>query len=378
MSFPRILLTCLFFCSCAMAADQRIYIGTYTRGESTSDGIYTAVFNDESGSLTEPKLAVEADNPSFLAIHPDKDVLFACIETADFGDKPTGAVSAFQIDRESGKLTLLNQLPTGGGAPCHCVVDGTGRFLLVANYTGGNAAVFEIASNGSLAKRTCLMNHTGTGPNSQRQEGPHAHSINLSDDNQFAYIADLGTDRIEIYSFDAERGNLVPSPVPSPQVNPGGGPRHFSIHPSGRFAYSNNELTAEVVAWRRSPENGGLKLLQTASTLPGDFDGRRSTAECLVHPNGRFVYVSNRGHDSIAAYRISSDDGRVSLIEIQKTGGEEPRNFFINSTGQWLLAENQNSNTIVVFRVAADGSLAQTETTVPVGRPVCIRALPTK
>lgn len=370
---------CLIFCSfaTAMASEQRIYIGTYTRGDSPSDGIYTCVFDDESGVLSDPELAAESDSPSFLAVHPSGTLLFACNEVDDFGGERTGAVSAFRVNRDTGQLTLINQQPAGGGVSCHLVVDHTERFLLVANYTGGNVAVFPINSDGSLGERTCLINHIGSGPNRQRQEQPHAHSINLSADNRFAYAADLGTDHIMIYRFDQERGLLAPSAPDSVAVAPGGGPRHFSIHPSGRFAYCNNELTSEASAFQRDPVNGGLTQIQSLSTLPSDFDGRKSTAECLVHPGGKFLYVSNRGHDSIAVFAIAPNTGRLTLVEIRKTGGAEPRNFFIEPTGRWLLAENQNSDTIVVFAVNQEnGSLTKTDVVVSVPRPVCIRMLP--
>lgn len=367
------LLSILFITSTVAAAEHQLYIGTYTRGGSESQGIYTCTFDDSTGKLSEPSLAVEADNPSFLAVHPSKDLLFACIETNDFGGEKTGAVSSFQIDRDTNKLTLLNQQPTAGGAPCHCNVDATGKFLLVANYLGGNVAVFPINENGTLGERCCLINHVGKGPNSQRQEAPHAHSVNLSADNRFAYVADLGIDRVMIYRFDSQEGRLVPSAVDSVAVEPGGGPRHFSIHPSGKFAYTNNELTCKTTVFTRDAQSGGLTPIQTISTLPEVFEGRKSTAECLVHPSGNFLYVSNRGHDSIAAYSINPKSGKLTLIEIEKTGGQEPRNFIIVPNGKWLIAENQNSDTIVVFKIGEDGSLTATDSTITVGKPVCIR-----
>ena len=370
----RIFLLCvLLMTSIASAEEHQLFIGTYTRGGSASKGIYTCTFDDSTGKLSQPSLAVEADNPSFLAVHPSKDLLFACIETNDFGGEPTGAISSFRIDRDTNTLTLLNQQPTSGGAPCHCNVDATGKFLLVANYLGGNVAVFPINENGTLSKRSCLINHVGKGPNSQRQEAPHAHSVNLSFDSRFAYVADLGIDRIMIYRFDSQEGRLIPSAVDSVSIRPGGGPRHFSIHPSGKFAYTNNELTCETTVFARDNQSGGLTPIQTISTLPDGYDGRKSTAECLVHPSGKFLYVSNRGHDSIAAYSIDSDSGRLTLIEIEKTGGQEPRNFIVVANGKWLIAENQNSDTIVVFKIGEDGSLAATDSTIKVGKPVCIR-----
>lgn len=361
--------------SLASAAEHRIFIGTYTRGDSSSEGIYTCTFDAESGILGPPALAAKVDNPSFLAVHPSNKFLFACIETNDYEGNPTGAVAAFAIDSESGQLKLINQRPSEGGAPCHCNVDATGRFLLVANYLGGNVAVFPIADDGALAEPSCVINHIGRGPNKQRQESPHAHSINLSVDNKFAYAADLGIDRVIIYRFDSQEGLLVPSAADCVALAAGGGPRHFTIHPSGKFAYTNKELTCEATAFQRNPATGQLKVMQNISTLPADFHGRKSTAECLVHPNGKSLYVSNRGHDSIAAYSIDQESGQLTLIEIEKTKGKEPRNFFIMPEGKWLIAENQNSSTVVVFSISPDGSLSPTESTIDVGKPVCLRIM---
>ncbi|MCP4786102.1 MAG: lactonase family protein [Fuerstiella sp.] len=358
------------------AGEHRVFIGTYTRSNVSSDGIYTCVFDSESGRLTPPTLATAADNPSFLAVLPAENVLFACNETNDFDGQSTGAISAFRINKSDGTLTLINQQPTGGGAPCHCNIDATGRYLLVANYVGGNVAVFPIKDDGSLAPRSCLINHVGSGPNLRRQEKPHAHSINLSADNRFAYAADLGTDRVMIYRFDDQAGRLVPSAADSVAIPAGGGPRHFSIHPSGRLAYTNNELTCEITAFSRNGTTGALTAIQQISTLPQNFDGRKSTAECLVHPNGRFLFVSNRGHDSIAVYAINQENGTLTIVEIEKTGGQEPRNFVIDPTGRWLLAENQNSDTVVVMKIdATTGALTRTKSKITVGKPVCIRMI---
>lgn len=359
--------------SVASAAEHRVFIGTYTRGDSISEGIYTTTFDTESGKLAPATLAAKTDNPSFLTVHPSNKFLFACIETNDYEGNPTGAVAAFKINADNGQLELINQRSSEGGAPCHCNVDATGRFLLVANYLGGNVAVFPIADDGALAEPSCVINHIGSGPNKQRQEGPHAHSINLSADNKFAYAADLGIDRVMIYRFDSQDGRLVPSAADSVVLAPGGGPRHFSIHPSGKFAYTNKELTCEATALQRNPATGSLKVMQNISTLPADFNGRKSTAECLVHPNGKSLYVSNRGHDSIAAYSIDQESGQLTLIEIEKTQGKEPRNFFIMPDGKWLIAENQNSDTVVVFSISPDGSLSPANSKIAVGKPVCLR-----
>ncbi|MEZ6063411.1 MAG: lactonase family protein [Planctomycetaceae bacterium] len=360
----------------ADAAEHRIYIGTYTEPDSISDGIYTCLFNDETGSLSAPELAVKADNPSFLAIHPNGRVLFAVNELNEFRGEKSGAVSAFRIDPQSGKLTFINQQSTSGGAPCHCNIDGTGKFLLVANYVGGNVAVFPIEEDGALGEHSCVINHEGSSVNARRQEAPHAHSINLSSDNRFAYVADLGIDRIMIYRFDAKSGVLEANSPAFAEVAAGGGPRHFAIHPSGEFAYTNNEITSSATAFTRDTESGGLTPVQTLSTLPDQHEGGNSTAECLVDPSGRFLYVSNRGNDSIAVFAIDQQSGKLSTVEIEPTQGQAPRNFFIMPDGHWLLAENQSSDSVVVFSVNQQfGTLTATDHRIKVGRPVCIRIL---
>ncbi len=370
-----------FLCLAALttvvnAGQHRIYIGTYTSNDSSSDGIYTCLFDDENGTLSAPELAAEAENPSFLAIHPNGRLLFAVNEVTEYKGEAAGAVSAFRIDADSGRLTFINQQSTSGGAPCHCNVDATGRFLLVANYVGGNVAVFPIDDDGSLAEASCVINHEGSSVQAGRQDAPHAHSINLSDDNQFAYVADLGIDRVMIYRFDDQAGVLTPNDPAFVAVTAGGGPRHFSIHPTGKFAYTNNEITSSVTAFTRDVDSGGLSSIQTTSTLPNDFKGRNSTAECLVHPSGNFVYVSNRGHDSIAVFSVDPQTGKLTSVENEPTQGHAPRNFFIMPDGRWLLAENQNSDSVLVFAVnQQDGSLTPTDHRIEVGRPVCIRVL---
>jgi len=356
----------------AHAAQHRLYFGTYTQGDSASDGIYTAVFDDSTGRLTEPVLVAATENPSFLAIHPTQPLLYCVNELTEFDGKAQGAVSAFLVDKDSGSLNFINQQPSGGGAPCHLNVDAGGRFVLSANYMGGNTVVLPIGEGGGLAEASCLIQHDGDGPDKQRQEAPHAHSVNLSADNSKAYVADLGTDRIWIFDFDARSGQLTPGSPAYAEGVPGGGPRHLTFHPAEKYAWSNNEMTATVMGFHRDPQTGGLERFQELSTLPEDDTGRRSTAECLVHPSGKFVYVSNRGHDSIAVYSVN-DDGRLNTLQIQKTGGEEPRNFFIMPDGRWLLAANQNSDSIVVFRILNDGTLEKTPEQITVGRPVCIR-----
>jgi 6-phosphogluconolactonase len=363
----------LLFSETAQAERYRVFVGTYTGGDSISKGVYSCEFDAETGKLSDPVLAAELINPSFLAIHPSGKYLYAVNEVSEGPGRGNGAVTALTINAD-GTLTKINHQASEGGAPCHCNVDSTGTNLLIANYGGGNVAVYPISEDGSLKPVSCNIQHEGSSVDKSRQQAPHAHSINVSSDNKFAYAADLGLDKIMIYKLDAEAHTLSPASQPAALVTPGGGPRHFSIHPSGKFAYTNNEMTMVVTGFGRNQEDGSLKAIQEISTIPAGFEGRKSTAECLVHPSGKFLYVSNRGHETITAYTIDQETGLLTYVENEPTGGKEPRNFFIDPSGKWLLAENQNSDTVYVFSIDQQtGALKQTGDFVTVGRPVCIR-----
>ena len=367
---------CLSDAAPLAAGTVRLYIGTYTAGDSISKGVYTCEFDDATGQLTEPVLAAELKNPSFLAIHPSGKFVYAVNELSEGGGKGQGGVTALKIEAD-GRLTKINEQPSGGGAPCHCNIDATGTALLTANYGGGNVMVYPIAADGSLQPASCNIQHEGSSVDKSRQEAPHAHSINLSSDNRFAYAADLGIDKIMIYNFDAATHQLTPARQAAALVTPGGGPRHFAIHPSGKFAWANSEMTMVVTGFSRRPEDGSLFAIQEISTIPGGYNGRRSTAECLCHPTGKFLYVSNRGHESIAAYTIDETSGLLTFVENEQTGGREPRNFYIEPTGKWLLAENQNSDSVFVFSINQQtGALDPTGRSIKVGKPVCIRSVP--
>ncbi len=371
---PLVFLSVLVFASIVGRAERyRVFVGTYTSGDSISKGVYSCEFDTGTGKLTEPILAAELTNPSFLAIHPGGKVVYAVNEVSEGPGRGNGAVTALKVNGD-GTLTKINHQPSEGGAPCHCNVDATGTNLLIANYGGGNVAVYPIAEDGSLKPMSCNIQHEGSSIDTGRQKTPHAHSINLSSDNRFAYAADLGIDKIMIYDFDPKQHMLVPAKQPAVLVTPGGGPRHFSIHPSGKFAYTNNEMTLVVTGFSRNPDDGSLHAIQEISTIPAGFDGRKSTAECLTHPSGKFLYVSNRGHETITAFTIDQETGLLTYVENEPTGGKEPRNFFIEPNGKWLLAENQNSDSVFVFSIDPDtGELAPTGNSIMVGRPVCIR-----
>ena len=353
----------------------RVYVGTYTWKESK--GIYVLELDLATGKLSAPELAAEATNPTFLAVHPSQRFLYAVGEIGSFKGRPSGSVSAFAIAPETGKLKPLNQQPSGGGGPCHVTVDKEGKNLLVANYGGGSVAVLPIAADGSLREPSCVIQHKGTGPDKSRQEGPHAHSINLDPAGRFAFAADLGLDKLLVYSFDPAKGTLTPNDPPAASVAPAAGPRHFAFHPTGRFAYVINEMAATVTAFAYDPERGALKELQTVPTMPADFTERRSTAEVVVHPSGKFLYGSNRGHDSIAIFGIDAETGKLTPAGHQSTLGKEPRNFAVDPTGAWLLAANQNSNSVVVFRIdPATGALTPTGVKADIPAPVCVRFVP--
>lgn len=351
----------------------RVYIGTYTPNNGISKGIYTCLFDPATGKLTEPSLAIESVNPSFLAVHPSRRFLYAVNELNEGPGNGNGGVTAMKINPD-GTLTKLNEQPSHGGSPCHCNVDATGRTLLIANYHGGNVVAYPISTDGKLGKATSNIHHKDASRNDAAELHPRAHSINLSSDNRYAYAADLGLDKIFIYKLDAEHSTLSPSDPPSANVTPGGGPRHFAIHPSGNFAFANNETTMVATSFGRDSRTGALTPIQDITTIPGGHDGDHSTAECLCHRSGKFLYISNRGPDSIAVYSINQQTGLLSWVENEPTGGRIPRNFFIDPSGKWLLAENQESDSVVVFAIdQKTGSLSPTGDSITVGKPVCIR-----
>ncbi len=353
--------------STASAKSISVYIGTYTGGGS--EGIYRTALDLDTGKLADPILAAQAKNPSFVELHSNGKFLYAVSESGG-----AGSVSAFAIDAETGDLKLLNQQSSGGAGPCHVNVDGAGRNVLVANYGSGSASVIPIKPDGSLAAPTGFVQHAGSGPNARRQEGPHAHSVNISPDDRFAFVADLGIDKVMIYKLDAEAGTIVANDPPFARLAGGAGPRHFAFAPDGKHAYVINELNDTVTAFDYDATSGALTEIQTVPTLPDDFTGSSSCAEVRVHPTGKFLYGSNRGHDSIAVYRIDQTKGTLTFVEHETAGIKTPRNFNIDPTGAFCLVANQGSDSITVFRIdPKTGSLEPTGQKIAVGRPVCIR-----
>jgi 6-phosphogluconolactonase len=358
----------------APAANQGplyVYVGTYT--DKSSKGIYVYRFQPESGKLDSIGLAAETPNPTFLAIHPSRKYLYAANEIGKYKAENTGSVSAFRIDAATGKLIPLNTVSSHGNGPAHVTVDRSGKFVLAANYGGGTVTVLPIGADGSLGEATSSIQHKGSSVDKSRQRGPHAHSINMSPDNRFAIAADLGLDKLLVYRFDASKGILEPNDPPSVSLAPGSGPRHFTFHPNGRVAYCINEMKSTVTVFDWNADRGVLTGKQTVSTLPKDFSGESSTAEVLVHPNGKFLFGSNRGHDSVAVFAIGAD-GTLTPVEITPVQVKTPRNFAIDPSGTFLFAEGQASDNIVLFRLdPKTGHLIPSGTSVDVGAPVCIR-----
>jgi 6-phosphogluconolactonase len=355
-----------------------VYVGTYTQGEGK--GVYILQMDLATGSLMPAGVGSGVNNPSFVALHPSGRFLYAVGEVGEFGGKKSGGVGAFALDPKTGALKLLNQQASEGTGPCYLVVDKAGKNVLVANYGGGSVAVLPIQEDGKLAPASCAIQHKGSGANPKRQEGPHAHSINLDAANHFAFAADLGLDKVLIYKFDSAKGTLTPNDEPHAALAPGTGPRHFAFHPSGKYAYVNGEMTMTVTAFAYDAEKGTLKELQTLSTLPEGFKGEGlSTAETQVTPDGKYVYVSNRGHDTLAIYAVDQATGKLTAVGHEATRGKTPRNFGIDPTGTFILAANQGSDTIVVFRIdPKTGKLVATGSTASVPKPVCIKFLAVK
>ncbi|HEY6946727.1 MAG TPA: lactonase family protein [Candidatus Acidoferrum sp.] len=353
------------------------YIGTYTE-KTKSKGIYSFRLEDPSGKLSLIGVAAESQNPSFLALHPSGKYLYAVNETSKFGDEESGAVSAFSIDRKTGKLTLLNQVASRGAGPCHVSLDKTGHYVLVANYDGGTVAVFPVKDDGQLGKYTGFAKHSGQGPNKERQEGPHAHWIATSPDDQFLLAADLGIDRILVSKFHLPDGAFTTSKLnPGAKLKAGAGPRHAAFSPNGKFLYVASELNSTVTAFSYNAKDGTLHELQALSTLPKDFSGANDVAEIAVHPSGKFLYVSNRGRDSLAVFSIDPRKGTLKPVADIATQGKTPRNFAIDPSRKFLLAANQESNTIVVFNIdPLTGVLTLTGQVAEVPSPVCIVFLP--
>jgi len=349
-----------------------VYIGTYTKTEE--QGIHWLKLDMGTGKLTAVGKLSGQKNPSFLAIHPNKKFLYAVNEIGNYKGEKAGGVSAYSIDQKTGALTFINQQSSKGGAPCHLVLDATGRNVLVANYTGGSVASLPVSRKGRLRQASSFIQHTGSSLLKPRQAAPHGHSINVSPGNKFAVAADLGLDKVLVYGFDPKGGKMTPAGFA--KVAPGSGPRHFAFHPNGMFAYVINEITLTVTAFSWDEMKGKLEEIQTITTLPVERGKGMSTAEVQVHPSGKFLYGSNRGHNTIAVFSIDQKTGKLSAVQHQSTLGKTPRNFGIDPTGKFLIAANQSSGDIFTFLIDRDtGELKPTGHSIKVPMPVCVKFL---
>ena len=343
-----------------------VYIGTFT-GHG-SKGIY--LMRLAGGTLSPPELVAKAESPSFLVLHPSHHFLYTVNEVDQ------GAVSAFSVD-PLGKLTKLNQQPSAGRGPTHVATDRSGKNVLVANYGSGSVALLPVDEDGKLQPPASIDQHLGKGSDPSRQEGPHAHCVNVDPENRYVLSADLGLDKVFVYKLDANAHTITPNDPPAVQVSPGAGPRHIAFHPSGKYVYVTNEMACTVNAFRWDGSAGQLHPFQEISTLPADFQGNKSTAEIMVHPSGNFLYVSNRGDaNSIARFRIDPSDGKLTMLGTTPTKGKTPRSFGIDPGGEFLLAANQDSDNVALFRIdASTGDLTDTGVNVKVPTPVCVTFL---
>lgn len=350
----------------------RVYIGTYTK--EGSEGIYAARFDASGGLLSLTGHTASVKNPSLLCADRAGRFLYSVSEVADTAGKPSGAVTALAIDAETGELTQLNSVMSQGQGPCHVAIDATGRTVLVANYRSGTIAALPVQADGSLGDASCSIQHSGSSAHPRRQAGPHAHSFTVAPGNRFAYAADLGIDKLVGYRLDAGAATLTALPEATAAVTPGSGPRHVAFHPRTPHVYLVNELSNTVTVFAWDSESGALKEIQTVGTLPEDFEGENTTADIHCSGDGRFVYASNRGHDSVAVFRVAPDDGTLTLAGTAFCGGKTPRNFALDPTGMWLLCANQDSDNVVVFRIdQATGMPMPTGREIRVSMPVCVR-----
>lgn len=350
----------------------KLYVGTYTSGKS--EGIYLYQMDPHTSALNRD-WAIKSVNPSFLASDRRGHYLYAVNEVGEYAGKPGGSVSAYEINSVSGRLIFLNEQPTQGADPCHLTVDRTRKALLVANYTGGNLTVLPIQANGSLGTPTDVKQHEGSGPKEQ-QKGPHAHCIILDRAERYAFASDLGIDKVMVYRFHSATGKLTPAKQPFAQLHAGAGPRHLTLHPSGKFLYVINELDSSMSVFNYNEENGALTHVETVSTLPSDFSGVSYCADVHVSRSGKFLYGSNRGHNSIVVFQIDERTGKLKLVQHVSTAGDWPRNFTIDPMGRFLLVANQKSDNVVTFAIdARTGELKPTGVVAEIPSPVCLKFL---
>ena len=377
-------MTLRFFCSLlAMAAsnlssarEHVALLGTYT--DTGSRGIYVVRVDGDTGDLTKPTLVAELPDPEFLALHPNGRIVYALTQVSDAEGKRVGAVAAFKLDPKSAQLTHLNTQATDRGSLCHLAVDAKGRMLVAASYGGAHVVSFPLDADGRVGATKTVIEHEGPlGPSRARQDRPHPHSVTISPDNRFAFVADLSLDRVFAYKLGAEDGSLVAHEPAYLTVQPGAGPRHTKFSPDGKSFYVLNELNNTVTACSYDVSRGAAEPLSAVSTLPDDFEGKSTSSEVRVHPSGRFVYTANRGFDSIAVFARNPESGELTRVEIVPSGGETPRNFALSPDGEWLLCAHQRSNNLTLFKVDSEtGRLTRAPQSVEVPKAVCVLFLP--
>ena len=367
----KVILTSLLVSLCLLSFAQNTYmlVGTYTNGKSV--GVYVYDFNEANGTAKVVD-SITTQNPSYLAVSPNQKFVYAVNEKNNH-DKNGGKVSAFAFDRSTGHLKLLNQQPSMGDDPCYISIDKTGKWAAVANYSSGTFSILPINADGALGAPSTTITDSGHGTNKERQEGPHVHSTVISPDNRYLFVADLGTDKESVYNFNDKNGKIKPFQEPFAKLQDGSGPRHFVLHPSGKWAYVTQELSGSVTAFDYA--NGKLKQIQTLGTLPKDYKGPLGTADIHVSPDGKFLYVSDRGNaNTIAIMKIDQKTGMLTMVGHESTKGLTPRNFNFDPSGNYMLVANQNSDNIVVFKVNRQtGMLTYTGNEIKVGNPVCVK-----
>lgn len=358
----------------AFAQDSLVYLGTFAR--PPSGGVFVSRLNSATGTLSAPILAAQASSPEFLAIDPAASRLYS-IETVTRNNVTSGAVAAYTINRQDGRLSLINRQVTNGGQFAHLSLDRTSRFLAASRYNDGNAAILPLLSNGQVQPVSSQVQHQGSGPNPSRQDRAHVHSVNFDLSNRFAIVADLGTDEIWSYRFDATAGKLTPNSPAFVRVPPGSGPRHFAFHPTGKFAYAVCELNATVISYNYDANRGTLSQTQVTTLLPSSISGQRAAAEVVVDRAGRFLYASNRGLNALLVYSINQTTGQLTFVQRLQDVLAVPRNFAIDPTGRWLICAAQNSNAVTVYAIdGQSGRLTRTAAQITVPQPVCVRFLP--
>ena len=352
-------------------AQKNLYVGTFK--ERGSEGIYVLNWNPKDASTTVLQTVEPLESPSFLAIHPNSENLYSANRESVVEGQKWGSISSFKIYKD-GTLLPLNDAPSYGAGACHINVDATGRMAFAANYSGSNFIMMPLDPSGKFTGVHQQFDFTGTGPNERRQEKPHPHAVVISPDNKFAYVTDLGTDKIYAYCLKPKRKKIKPAKVPFTSTRPGGGPRHFTFHPNGKLAFMAAELSSEVSMFRYYPKNGQLEFLQRLSTLPKSFSDYNSVADIHVHPNGRWLYVSNRGHESLAIFEIDEATQKLTPKGHQNVHGKHPRNFVIDPFGKYLLVANRDTDNITIFTINSDtGQLSFTEKEIKIPAPVCLK-----